>query len=146
MKKNLNVYFLYKESRTKIVRIMKLAMLFMLVGLLHASANSYSQNARISLDLKDAELKEVITEIQKQTEFIFFYSPEDIETVKNLNVKVENAKLQEILDECFENTGLEYEIKHKAIVLKKALKKEVSPVKSDELLNEQLQKKQSQEK
>ena len=130
MKKNLNACFLFKERGMQIFRIMKLTMLIFIVGFLHASANSYSQNARISLDLKNADFKEVISKIQTQTEFVFFYSPEDVNEVKNLNVKVENVKLQEILDECFKNTEIEYEIKHKAIVLKKVQKGE--PLKIEE--------------
>lgn len=127
MKKICNGCFSVWKSCKKIVRIMKLSALFLLMGLLQVSAFSYSQSARISLDMKDAELKEVIKAIQKQTEFIFFYSPEDVEGVKKLNVNVQDAKLQEILDECFKNTGLEYEIMHKAIVLKKAPQKELLP-------------------
>ena len=136
MKKNLNDCFLFKESSVKIFRIMKLTMLFAVIGFLHASANSYSQNARITLDLKNAELKEVISEIQKQTEFIFFYSPEDVNEVKNLNVKVEEVKLQEILDECFKNTEMGYEIKHKAIVLKKVQKEYESTVTSEKKIEQ----------
>ncbi|WP_430811910.1 MULTISPECIES: TonB-dependent receptor [unclassified Carboxylicivirga] len=100
---------------------MKLAVFFMLIGLVHASANSYSQSAKISIDLNNAELKEVIKEIQKQTEFTFFYSPEDVKEIKSIDVKVIDGKLQDILNECIKNTGLEYEIKHKAIILKKSI-------------------------
>jgi len=132
MKKNLNACFPDKESMGKIFKIMKLTTLFIILGLLHASANSYSQNARISLELKNAELREVITEIQKQTEFTFFYSPEDVKKVMNLDVKVKEAKLHEILDECLKDTDLGYEIKHKAIVLKKIPKeKQPSSVEKD---------------
>ncbi len=140
MKKNLIRSFPTKESVVKIFRVMKLTMLFTILGILHAAADTYSQDARISLDLKDAELKEVITEIQKQTEFIFFYSPEDVKEVKNLDVNVRDAKLQEVLDDCFKNTDLEYEIKHKAIVLKKVPKTETSPSESKKPIEQQQKK------
>ncbi|WP_233378945.1 TonB-dependent receptor [Maribellus sp. CM-23] len=134
MKKIFNGNLSYWEGCKKIVRIMKLTALFLFVGLLQVSAFSYSQNARISLEVNDAELKEVINAIQKQTEFIFFYSPEDLKDVKNLNLKVHDAKLQEVLEKCFENTDLEFEIRHKAIVLKKALKKELLPDSGEEMM------------
>lgn len=132
MKKIFNGSFFFWRSCKKIVKIMKLTALFLLAGLLQVSAFSYSQGGKISLDLNNAELKEVIRAIQKQTEFIFFYSPEDVEQIKNLNVKVEDAKLQEVLDECLKNNNLEYEIRHKAIVLKKPPKKEPFPATTEE--------------
>ncbi|TLX70376.1 TonB-dependent receptor [Labilibacter sediminis] len=119
MKKNLNAYFLFKESRAKTFRIMKLIMLFMVIGFIHASASSYGQNARITIELEEAELKEFIKEVQKKTDFTFFYSPEDINSAKKVNIKVKDADLNEVLEECLKETGLEFEIKHKAIVLKK---------------------------
>ena len=136
MKKNINGCFPYRESYLKIFRIMRLVMLFMLVGFLSASADSYSQNAKISLDLTDAELKDVIKEVQKQTEFTFFYSPEDVKEVKGLNVKVKDTKLEQILDECFKETDLEYEITHKAIVLKKVPKPEILPSENEKSINQ----------
>lgn len=123
MKKNLSEGSSFWERAVKIFKVMKLVLFFTILGILGANANSsYSQNARISLDLKNAKLQEVITEIQKQTEFVFFYSPEDVMEIKNLNVKVKEAKLQQVLEDCFKNTDLEYEIKHKAIVLKRVPK------------------------
>lgn len=112
----------------KIVRIMKLTMLFLVAGLVQVSAFSYSQDTKISLDLNGADLKELVREIQNQTEFIFFYSPEDVKEIKNLNVKVQDTELKEVLDKCFKNTDLEYKITHKAIVLKKAPRRKTAPV------------------
>nr|WP_319267078.1 TonB-dependent receptor [uncultured Draconibacterium sp.] len=132
MKKNLNECF-PKGKYVRMFKAMKLTMLFIFLGILQVTANnSYSQNARISLDLKDAKLQEVLTEIQKQTEFTFFYSLEDVKDLERIDLEVKEAKLNEVLDECFKNTGLEYEIKHKAIVLKKSLsKKSVTPEDSE---------------
>ena len=141
MKKNLNECFQLFESSRKIFKVMKLMMLFTILGIIQVSANSsYSQNARINLDLKDAELREIIAEIQKQTEFVFFYSPEDVEGVKNLDIDVTNGPLLEILDTYFNTMGLEYEIKHKAIVLKK-VKTNAQSLLGDPKLNELLQQK-----
>jgi len=94
-----------------------------------AQASPYSQTTNINLKLKNVTLKDVIAEIQKQTEFVFFYSSEDIANVKDISISAQNAKLAEILDKCLRNTGIEYEIKHKAIVLKKvtSYEKSVTP-------------------
>ncbi len=107
------------KSVPKIVRIMKLVSLFLLVGFIQVSASIYSQTANISLDMKSASLKDVIEKIQSQTEFTFFYSPEDIEHVKISSLDVDKASLEKTLDLCLKGTGLEFEIIHKAVILKK---------------------------
>lgn len=117
-KKRLNV-FPFRESIQKIIRVMKLVSFFLLVGLLQVSANIYSQTANIHLSLKETSLSEVIKEIQKQTEFTFFYSPEDVKGVVVSKIELEKASLEKVLDLCLDGTSLEYEIVHKAVILKK---------------------------
>ena len=119
MKKERKAAIPLRKSVPKIIRIMKLVSLFLLVGFVQVSANIYSQTANISLDLKSASLKEVVKEIQAQTEFTFFYSPEDVEDVRVSSVDVNKASLEKTLDLCLKGTGLKYEIVHKAVILKK---------------------------
>jgi hypothetical protein len=61
----------------------------MLAGFLQVSANMYSQN--ISLAVKKSSLDDVIQKIQRQTEFVFFYSPDDISGIQVSNLDLEEA-------------------------------------------------------
>ncbi|MEL7585880.1 MAG: TonB-dependent receptor [Prolixibacteraceae bacterium] len=101
---------------------MKLITIFILAGFLQVSANIYSQTANISLDIRQSSLKDVIKNIQNQTEFIFFYNPSDIQGIEVVNVELKKASLEETIDRCLKDTGLEYEIKHNAVILKRSLK------------------------
>ena len=69
--------------------------------------------------MQDVKLDEVIKAIQKQTEFTFFYSPDDISDIKVSRIELEKASLEKTLDECLSGTNIEYEIVHKAVILKK---------------------------
>ncbi len=110
--------FPYPESISKIFRVMKLVSIFLLAGILQVTANVYSQNANISLSMQDVKLAEVIKAIQKQTEFTFFYSPEDISDIIVSKIELEKASLEKTLDECLSGTNIGYEIAHKAVILK----------------------------
>lgn len=115
------------ESIFKIIRAMKLVSFFLLAGFLQVSANIYSQNANIRLSMQDVALDEVIKAIQKQTEFTFFYSPDDVQDVVVSKIELENASLEKTLDLCLKDTEITYEIVYKAVILKKGanLDKEV---------------------
>ena len=124
MKKKRWDYFSLMESVSKIIRVMKFVTFFVLVGFLEVSANGYSQN-NIKLSMQDVKLNEVIKAIQEQTEFTFFYSPDDIKDVIVSKVEMENASLEKTLDLCLKGTNLNYEIVHKAVIIKKVKETEI---------------------
>lgn len=129
-----------RESVLKIIRVMKLVSFFLLAGLMQVSANIYSQNANIKLSMQDVALDEVIKAIQKQTEFTFFYCPDDVQDVVVSKVELENASLEKTLDLCLKGTNIEYEIVHKAVILKKGAGAEMEL--TDALAQQQPQKKE----
>lgn len=97
-------------------RKMKLIVLFVTVSLLQLSAiGSYAQNTKISLKLNNATLKETIQSIEKQTEFVFFYSNEEIDMNKKININKQNADIKEVLNEVLNNYS--YRIENRKILL-----------------------------
>ena len=125
MKKKRLDALLFRDSVQKIIRVMKLASFFLLIGFIQVSANIYSQTANIKISMQEVALSEVIKEIQKQTEFTFFYSPKDVEGLVVERVELEKASLEKVLDLCLKGTNLDYEIVHKAVILRKD--KEIAP-------------------
>ena len=85
---------------------------------LNAAVHSQN-NVRISLDLENVSLEQVIWEIQKKTDFVFMYGTRDIEGVKQLTVQETDKEVNEILKTCLKNTGLWFEISGNAVVIKK---------------------------
>jgi hypothetical protein len=64
-----------RRGFTKTMRIMKITALIILLGFLHLSATSFSQN--VTLSLKNTSLDRIFTEIERQTgyNFIYFQKP-----------------------------------------------------------------------
>jgi TonB-linked SusC/RagA family outer membrane protein len=96
---------------------MKLITFFILAGFIQVSANIYSQTANITLDIKTSSLDDVIQKIQRQTDFVFFYSPSDVEGIHVSNIELDGVSLEEALDKCLKGTNLKYKIKHNAVIL-----------------------------
>ncbi|RIH65423.1 SusC/RagA family TonB-linked outer membrane protein [Mariniphaga sediminis] len=102
----------------KLLLMMKFVWVFILVGLISASASeSYSQVTRFDLSMKNAALKSILTKIEEKTEFYFFYKSDEIESLSNLSIKVNNASISEVLDYLLKNKGFEYEIYDRYILI-----------------------------
>lgn len=120
MKKNGVTSAFFKRKVFQFLIMMKVVWVILLASALQAAASeSYSQATKISLNMKDASLEEVIWTMKKMTQFKFFYQNDEIEDVTGLDVEFSDQTIDAILDECLRNTGLTYEIVHKAVIIHK---------------------------
>lgn len=101
----------------KIGRLMKLTFAVLLIGCLHVTATGLTQD-RVSLNLRDANLKKVFTEIQKQTGYRFLYNHALVSDQK-VDVTVVNEDVPAVLDKVLSGKGIGYRIlDNRLIVLK----------------------------
>lgn len=119
MKKKWNLPFPNRQNLRKMVLTSNLFMMLVLGAVFQVSAVVSAQNVRVNLDLKEVSLTQVLWELEKRTEIVFFYSVEDVLEVKGLNVRYRNASLNEVLDELLRNTPLVYEVKNDAVVIRR---------------------------
>src|ERR1035437_7164511 len=113
MKKSINgAYFFYlKEFYAHILRIMKVSIFLLLICVSNVFAySSYSQNTQLTIHLKSGTMRQLFDEIQKQSEFIFFYKDDQIDLDKNISIDFEKSSIKEILDQVLSETNLTYKI------------------------------------
>lgn len=84
-----------------LLRVMKIVILFMLIGLTHLSAEVRSQNASVSLKLKDATIEQVILEVEKQLKQDFFFSKKEVDVTRKISVNLNQATLDELVQVIF---------------------------------------------
>lgn len=113
---NHNLYQEFKHS----FQIMKNAFLalFLFVGTTYAT-ESYSQNTRVTIIVNQASTIHVLSEIEKQTEYLFVYDTKDINLNQLVNIHAKNRPVSEILDEMFKGTDIRYAMEGKNIMLMK---------------------------
>lgn len=99
------------------IKIMKLTFVMLLICLSPIVASTYAQTATVNVSAKNATLESVLKQIEKQSEFLFFYNLEEINKNEKISIHKKNANIQEVLDAIAAKTGLRYTIKDRHIVL-----------------------------
>ncbi|MDP4206979.1 MAG: TonB-dependent receptor, partial [Bacteroidota bacterium] len=101
-------------------RVMRVAMLtssLFLVLSFQVSASTYSKNTKLTLNMQENSIKEVLQRIESQTEFRFIYENERINLDKRVNVNVKNQTVEQILNYLFKNEGVNYSITERNLIL-----------------------------
>jgi TonB-linked SusC/RagA family outer membrane protein len=78
---------------------------------------THSQNVKVNLDLENATLTDIFREIEKQSEYRFFYNNAVLNTTVQLNLRTGDKELSEVLKQLFDNTNLSYKLVDKYIVI-----------------------------
>lgn len=82
----------------KIIRAMKLTITLLLFAVMAANAGStYSQNVRINLKMTNATLVDVFREIERTSDFGFFFKNDELDMNQRVSVDLKNASIDEIL-------------------------------------------------
>lgn len=103
-----------KRSIKKIKIAFVVLSLFILQLLL---CNTYAQNKRISISVKNENLENVIRMVEKQTDYLFFYSSDEINRKQKITIDKRNSTLKEVLDAIIAKTNLLYTIRGRHIIL-----------------------------
>ncbi len=90
--------------------------LTMMFGML--SVDAHAQDLKVSLNMTQASLKSVMSEIEKQTNCLFLYK-DDINTSNKVDIHVQANPLNETLATLFAGTDVTYKISVPNIVLSK---------------------------
>lgn len=98
---------------------MKLAAFCLTCFLSTASAGTlYSQSARISLDMRNASVEQVLQEIEESSEFYFMYNSKLVNVDRKVNIKVKDKSIETILNEICKAANIEYSVNDKQIILR----------------------------
>ena len=118
MKKNRTYGLMENICLLKLIKIMRFTVFILLLSLSQAFAvNSYSQQTKLSLDMKNARVEDVIDNIEKNSEFFFMYNKNMVDVDRKVDIKVKEKNVNEVLDKIFANTDITYSIKDRQILL-----------------------------
>ncbi len=106
-----------RSGWAKLLRIMKLTTFLILAFMIDVSASVYSQNSKISINVKDGTLNEILSKIEEQSEYRFFYQNEQISDVKRKSIDVTDRNVLELISDLLEGTGLSYKLVERNIII-----------------------------
>ena len=103
----------------KIRLTMKLLLFFSLALVLNTSAiPSKAQQTKVSLNLKDKQLTEVLKLIQQQSGFNILYSNELVKNNRMVSLRIDSDDIHEVMRACLQGNALDYEIQNNTIIIK----------------------------
>lgn len=93
-----------------------LYILFLSLAMVLSSNEIYSQQTLLTLNMEQRTIKDMLTTIEKQSEYVFFFS-DDIkpELERTMSISVEKQGIEQILDRLFSTVDLSYSIKGRQI-------------------------------
>ncbi|MDR1882936.1 MAG: SusC/RagA family TonB-linked outer membrane protein [Prevotella sp.] len=95
--------------------------LFLFFGISVCYANNiYSQTTRLTLNLKNKTIKEVFSEIEKGSEYVFLYHDENLEVKRKVTVSVKDQTIDKVLDDLFKDTDNIYFISDRQVFISKS--------------------------
>jgi len=98
---------------------MKLAVVFLLLGIFSAKAFVYSQDLKINFSNKSFyTVGEVLTTIEKNSEYRFLYRNDQIDLYRTIKLDPSNKTIDGVLNAMFENTGVNFKkVENNLIIL-----------------------------
>ena len=97
---------------------MKLTLCVIMLTFLGALGNnSFSQSTKLSLELEDATVREVLEAVENKTDFFFLYSEKLIDVDRKVTLNMNETSVEKILDRLFKNSAVDYKVKGRQIIL-----------------------------
>lgn len=98
----------------------KVKLLLVLLALLFTGLSASASGKRISVNMKDVPLVNVLKSIEGQTDYRFLYSRESINVDRLVSVNATDETVPAVLDKVLPACGIDYAIGKKQIVLSRA--------------------------
>lgn len=104
-----------------------LALILLLFQVLPGQSNGLVKETKISVSVKAVALKDVLAEIERQSDLHFFYSTNQINPKRKVSLQL-TGTLEQVLNRLFDGKNISWEIDGKQILLRKIPEAVVTPV------------------
>ncbi len=102
----------------KIPLTMKLLTVLLILSVNVALASSsYAQQATLSLDIKNQRVADILDEIEKQSDFHFYYNSRLVDVERKVSIKANKKAVLPILSEIFADSDVDYKVLDKDVIL-----------------------------
>ena len=118
MKKNFDLWVHSHPALKKLIMELKIAFLLISISVSTLLANpTYSQTAKVSLDMGKKSVEQVMDEIERQSEFYFIFNQKQVDVGRIVSIQSENQLITAILPELFNGTNVNYVVLDRKILL-----------------------------
>lgn len=97
---------------------MKLLFIFLVCSLIQTQAAVYSQQTKVSVELKNVSLERVFLELEQQTDCSFLYNHQVVASKGKVSVQMVDKELSVVLDELLPKLGLGFIFDDNLVIIK----------------------------
>jgi len=109
MKKNYKAW--HDHAFKKTLFIMRLVLVISLICIMQSFAlESYTQNSKISLSVKQMRLEDILMQIESDTRYRFAYNKTDIDVNRVYTVNIQQAEIKDVLNQLFSDSNITYSV------------------------------------
>ena len=119
-----NIFF-FQTNLRKAVIIMKFTLLFFFVSVWGAVASSYAQSTKLTLEVKNEPIAQVIEKIEQQSKYTFVYNVDEVDLNRKVSISAQDAFIKEVLDNIFAGQPIEFVIKERHVALYHKLQQKI---------------------
>lgn len=79
--------------------------------------NVFSQDKKVTIHQQNIPITKVLSEIEKQTGYLFFYNKKNVDVDRLVNINADNKSVSALLSDLFGGSGIRYSVEKNHIVL-----------------------------
>lgn len=114
----LQLFIIYNNSIKDFFRIMRISLFLLFVCVFQLMATvTKAQNAVISIRQNSLSIKQLIKEIEKQTDYLIVFRNQDVDVSKVVSFQKQSGTVSDYLTQVCENMGLDYVFENNYITL-----------------------------
>lgn len=102
----------------KLLKIMRLGIYLLLLTTFTVSANGFSQKARVTLNMEQRSMLDIVKALRKVSDFQFLYQVDELKKCGKRNLKVVDAGLDEVMEQLLAGTALTWRVEDDVILIK----------------------------
>lgn len=118
MKKRQLIALYPRQLLKKTLRVMKLTLIVLLAFLLKVNAGGFSQVVRVSVNCQNERLGKVFKDLEKQTNYYFFFNDRSVDTEKRVSLSIQSEELECALKKII-GEDYRYELSNNLIIVTK---------------------------
>lgn len=120
MKKNLSQDRLSGNRsvlRNLILKMKLIGILICIAGLTGSYASVYGQQTKLNMNVQDMTVKNILKQIEDQSEYSFMYNASQIDVYRKVDLNVKNSSVEDLLKMIFAGENVTYKIMDRHVII-----------------------------
>ncbi|HZK95520.1 MAG TPA: TonB-dependent receptor [Prolixibacteraceae bacterium] len=115
--KNLIHLYRRKPATQKILLTMRLTLFLLIASVFSAFSNTYAQKTKLDINVQNRTVKDVLNEIETQSEFFFMYNNKQVDVERIVNLDAKSTTVDIVLEKLFAGTDVNFKVVNRQILL-----------------------------